>query len=72
MSTEISTRLPWWLRWQRIGLQLQATQVPSQGRQDPLEEKMATHSSIFNLENPMDTGAWKAAVRGVSESNMTE
>ena len=33
---------------------------------------MATHSSIFNLENPMDTGAWKAAVRGVSESNMTE
>ena len=26
----------------------------------------------FNLENPMDTVAWKAAVRGVSESNKTE
>jgi len=30
-------------------------QVPSLGREDPLEEKMATHSSI--LENPMDRGA---------------
>ena len=30
-------------------------QVPSLGREDPLEEKMATHASI--LENPMDRGA---------------
>ena len=32
---------------------------------------MATHSSSC-LENPMDGGAWKAAVHGVTESDMTE
>ena len=29
---------------------------------------MATHSSTLGLENPMDGGAWKAAVHGVSKS----
>ena len=33
------------------------------GREDPLEEdppeeEMATHSSIFGLENPVDRGTW--------------
>ena len=28
---------------------------------------MAPHSSTLCLENPMDRGAWKAAVHGVSE-----
>ena len=28
--------------------------VLSLGWEDPLEEEMATHSSIFGLENPMD------------------
>ena len=37
---------------------IQETQVPSQGREDPLEESMATHSSILScLEKPMDRGA---------------
>ena len=31
--------------------------VRSLGREDPLEEEMATHSSISCLENPMDRGA---------------
>ena len=30
----------------------------------PLEEEMATHSSIFCLENPMDRGVWWAVVHG--------
>ena len=47
-------------------------QVQSLGQEDPLEEEMATHSSIFALENPMDRGAWQATVHGVTESNMTE
>ena len=28
---------------------------------------MAPHSSTLGLENPMDGGAWKAAVHGVAE-----
>ena len=29
------------------------TQVHSRGREDPLEEEMATHSSILAMENSM-------------------
>ena len=29
---------------------------------------MATHSSTLGLENPMDRGAWQAAVHGVAKS----
>ena len=48
------------------------TWVKSLGREDPLEEGMATHSSILCLENPRGRGAWRATVRGVAESDMTE
>ena len=44
------------------------TRVRCLGREDPLEEGMATHSSISCLENPMDRGAWWATVRGVAKS----
>ena len=37
---------------------MQETWVQSLGREDLLEKEMATHSSIFCLENPMDGGAW--------------
>ena len=43
-------------------------QVQSLGWEDPLEEEMATHSSILCLENPMDRGAWRATVYGVTKS----
>ena len=33
-----------------------------------LEKEMATHSSVLCLENPMDRGAWWAAVYGVAQS----
>ena len=29
---------------------------------------MATHSNIFAWKNPMDRGAWQAAVHGVAKS----
>ena len=40
--------------------------------EDPLEEGMETHSSILAWRIPMDTGAWRAIVHGVTESDMTE
>ena len=41
--------------------------VPSLGREDPLEKKTAIHSSILAW-NPMDRGAWQAAIHRVSKS----
>ena len=38
------------------------------GWEDPLEEGMATHSSILAWRIPMDSGAWQAAVHGVAKS----
>ena len=32
--------------------------------EDPLKKEMATHSSILAWRNPMDRGAWWAAVIG--------
>ena len=46
----------------------QETRVRSLGREDSLEESMATHSSILAGENPMDRGAWQATVHGVAKS----
>ena len=45
-------------------------QVRSLGGEDPLEEEMATHSSILAWRTPMDRGAWQATVHRVSESWM--
>ena len=42
------------------------------GRKDPLEEGLATHSSILALRNSMDRGAWRATVHRVSELDTTE
>ena len=48
------------------------TWVLSLGWEDPLEEGMATHSSMLAWRIPMDKGAWWATVQGVAESDMTE
>ena len=45
------------------------TWAPSLGWEDPLEEVMATHSSILARRIPMDRGAWQATVLGVAESD---
>ena len=42
--------------------------VRSLGREDPLQEGMATHSSILAWENSMDREAWQAIVHGVTKS----
>ena len=47
---------------------MQETWVRSLGREDPLEETMATHSGILASRIPMDRGAWWATVQRVAES----
>ena len=50
----------------------QETRVLLLGWEDPLQEGMATHSSILAWRIPLDRGAWRAAVHGVAESDTTE
>ena len=51
---------------------MQEAQVQSLSREDLLEKKMATHSSILAWEVPCDRDAWSATVHVVAESDMTE
>ena len=53
---------------------MQETWVRSLGWEDPLEEGMATHSTILDWKIPMDTGAWRAGYSpwGRKESDTTE
>jgi len=44
------------------------TWVQSLGWDDPLEDGMATHSSILTWRICMDRGAWGATVHGVTKS----
>ena len=47
---------------------MQETQVRSLGWDDPLEKKMATHSSILACRILIDQGVWQAAVHTVTQS----
>ena len=65
--TACSSSRPWWLRWQRICLQYRrlkfdcwVRKIPGEGSGYPLQYSC--------LENPMDRGAWWAAVHGVAKS----
>ena len=49
---------------------MQERQVRFLGGEDPLEEEMATHSSVLAWENPRDRGAWQTTVHGVVESQI--
>ena len=44
------------------------TWVRSLSWEDPLEEGMATHSSILAWRISIETGAWRATVHGASKS----
>ena len=48
---------------------MQETWVQSLGWEDPLEEDMATHSSIVAWRFPMDRGAWWLIVHRVAKSH---
>ena len=64
------------LRWKRICLpvrEVQEARVCSLDQEDSLEKEMATYSSIFNLENPMNRGAWQGySPWGHGEPDVTE
>ena len=47
---------------------MQQTSVRSLGWEDPLEEGMATHSSILAWRILMDGGAWQAKFQGAIKS----
>ena len=42
--------------------------VQSLGWEDPLEEDMATQSSILPWRIPVDKGVWRATVHGAAQS----
>ena len=46
---------------------MQETWVQSLGWENPLEDGMATHSSVLALRIPRDRGAWWAVVHGVTK-----
>ena len=46
------------------------TWAQSLGREDPLEESMATYSGILAWRIPMDRGAWQAIVHGIAKSQI--
>ena len=50
---------------------MQERRVPSLGREDPLEKRFRTHSSILAWKIPR-IGAWRATVRGVAEPNRND
>ena len=47
---------------------MRETWVQSLGWEDPLEEGIATHSSIIDWRIPIDRGAWQATVLEVAKS----
>ena len=47
---------------------MQETQVRSLGQEDPLEEETGNPLQYSWLENPVDRGAWRAMVYGVTKS----
>ena len=58
-------------QWSRICLPMQEIQemgTTSLGQEDPVEEEMASRSSIPGLENSTDRATWRATVHGVAKS----
>ena len=56
------------VQWLRICLPMQETWVQSLGQEDPLEERMATRSSVLAWKSPWTEDPGRSTVHGVSES----
>ena len=65
--------LPWWLSGKESTCNAEGSGdlVRSLGWEDRLEEVMATPLQYSCLENPMDRGAWQAAVHRVTKESDT-
>ena len=69
----LSRKLPCWMSWGASQVTLvvkkppanagKETRIWSLGREDPLEEGLATTLQYSCLENPMDRGSWQATVQ---------
>ena len=55
-------------QWVKYPSAMKESQDPPLGWEDPLEEGMATLSSILAWRIPMGRGAWVAIVHGVAKS----
>ena len=64
--------IPWWFRWWRVCLQWERSlgSIPELGRSPGGGNGYSLQDSC--LENPMDRGAWRATVYGVTKSDMAE
>ena len=60
--------MPKWVKNLPAMQELRELRVQSLGQEDPLEEETANPSSILAWKNPMDGGAWRATVHGVTKS----
>ena len=60
--------MPQWVKNLPAMQELRELWVQSLGQEDSLEEETANPSSILAWKNPMDGGAWRATVHGVTKS----
>ena len=74
-SSRAGINYPYQYSWASLMTQLvknlpamQETWVGSLGWEDPLQEGMATHSSVLAWRIPKDRGAWQALVHGLAKS----
>ena len=64
----VASGLPRWLGGKESYLPMQNMRVQSLGWEYSLMKKMAIHSGISCLGNPLDRGAWQSTVHGVAKN----
>ena len=64
--------MAWWEPTCQCKKETQERWVQALGQESPLEEELATRSSISCPENSMDREAWRARVHGIAELDVTK